>query len=68
VVAGAAACVLLGKPAYYGRFGCKTEPDLRLEAVPPQYFMAQAFVTALPRASVTYHPAFNPERNPHVPR
>jgi putative acetyltransferase len=56
--------VLLGKPAYYGRFGF----DLRLEAVPPQYFMARAFVTALPRASVTYHPAFNPERNPHVPR
>ena len=64
MVAGAAACVLLGKPAYYGRFGF----DLRLEAVPPHYVMAQAFGTALPWASVTYHPAFNPERNPHVPR
>jgi putative acetyltransferase len=56
---GAAGCVVLGDPAYYGRFGFKAEPDLRLEAVPPQYFMAQAFGTALPRATVTYHPAFN---------
>ena len=51
--------VVLGDPAYYRRFGFKAEPDLRLEAVPPQYFMAQAFATALPRATVTYHPAFN---------
>lgn len=51
--------VVLGEPAYYGHFGLKAEPDLRLEAVPPQYFMAQAFGTALPRATVTYHPAFN---------
>jgi len=56
---GAAGCVVLGDPAYYRRFGFKAEPDLRLDAVPPQYFMAQAFGTALPRASVTYHPAFN---------
>jgi putative acetyltransferase len=56
---GAAGCVLLGEPVHYGCFGFKAEPDLRLEAVPPQYFMAQAFGTALPRASVTYHPAFN---------
>ena len=51
--------VVLGEPTYYRHFGFKAEPDLRLEAVPPQYFMAQAFGTALPRATVTYHPAFN---------
>ena len=56
---GAVGCVVLGDPAYHGRFGFKAEPDLRLEAVPPQYFTAQAFGTALPRATVTYHPAFN---------
>lgn len=56
---GAAGCVVLGDPAYYRRFGFKAEPDLRLEAVPPQYFMVQAFATALPQATVTYHPAFN---------
>lgn len=64
----AAACVLPGEAPHYGRLGCKIEPELRLEAAPPQYFIAQAFATAVPRASVTYHPAFNPERNPHVPR
>lgn len=67
MVAGAAACVVLGGPAYYKRFGFKAEPGLRLEAVPPQYFMAQASGSGLPRATVTHHPAFNPARNPHVP-
>lgn len=59
MVAGATACVVLGEPAYYRRFGFEAEPDLWREAVPPQYFMAQAFGTALPRATVTYHPAIN---------
>lgn len=56
---GAAGCVLLGDPAYYGRFGFKAEPTLVLPEVPPEYFQAIAFATVIPSGTVTYHPAFN---------
>lgn len=56
---GAAGCVLLGEPGYYGRFGFRAEPDLVLPDVPPEYFQALAFRGPLPRGTVQYHEAFN---------
>lgn len=56
---GAAGCVLLGDPAYYSRFGFRHEPGLVLPDVPPEYFQALPFDTALPHGVVTYHEAFN---------
>lgn len=56
---GAAGCVVLGEPGYYGRFGFRAEPDLVLPGVPPAYFQAISFGTPLPRGIVTYHEAFN---------
>ncbi|APW42627.1 GNAT family N-acetyltransferase [Rhodoferax saidenbachensis] len=55
----AAGCVLLGDPAYYGRFGFKADPALVLAGVPPEYFQALRFGSAVPTAVVTYHAAFN---------
>jgi putative acetyltransferase len=45
---GAAGCVLLGDPLFYGRLGFRTE-----------YFQAFAFGATLPRGVVTYHAAFD---------
>ena len=38
----AAGCVLLGDPAYYGRFGFQAHAGLQLPGVPPGYFVALA--------------------------
>lgn len=56
---GAAGCVLLGDPQYYGRFGFKAEPALILPDVPPEYFQAISFGGPVPNGTVSYHEAFN---------
>lgn len=55
---GAAGCVVLGEPAYYGRFGFRADPALRLEGVPAPYFQALPFGRNPARGAVSYHPAF----------
>lgn len=55
---GAKGCVLVGDPAYYGRFGFETVADLTLPDVPPEYFQALKFVPTFPVGSVTFHKAF----------
>jgi predicted N-acetyltransferase YhbS len=56
--AGARGCVLVGEPAYYGRFGFRAEPALVLPDVPAEYFQAVSFVHDLPHGDVAFHPAF----------
>ncbi|WP_341502049.1 N-acetyltransferase [Gallaecimonas sp. GXIMD4217] len=56
---GAQGCVLLGEPAYYGRFGFENYPELVLPGVPPEYFQALALAGAVPTGEVSYHPAFS---------
>ncbi|RWA52083.1 GCN5 family acetyltransferase [Cupriavidus sp. UYMSc13B] len=56
---GAAGCVVLGDPAYYGRFGFAARPGLVLDGVPPEYFQALALDGGYPAGSVQYHDAFN---------
>lgn len=56
---GAAGCVVLGEPEYYGRFGFRAEPALVLPGVPPQYFQAIAFGAAVPTGTVAYQKAFD---------
>lgn len=58
---GAAGCVVLGEPEYYGRFGFKAEPGLVLPDVPPGYFQAMVFGAQVPGGTVAYHEAFNAE-------
>ncbi len=55
----AAGCVLLGDPAYYHRFGFRTDPALQLPGVPPQYFQTLAFTPVSPQGTVAYHPGFD---------
>lgn len=55
---GAAGCVLLGEPRYYGRFGFRVVPNLILPDVPAQYFQAISFGSSWPRGVVSYHAAF----------
>jgi putative acetyltransferase len=56
---GASGCVVLGEPAYYGRFGFQADPNLILPGVPPEYFQAASFDSSRPRGTVTYDEAFN---------
>lgn len=55
---GAQGCVVLGDPAYYGRFGFRADPRLTYGGVPPVYFQALAFSGDLPQGQVAYHAAF----------
>ncbi|MDT4815228.1 GNAT family N-acetyltransferase [Achromobacter agilis] len=55
---GAAGCVVLGDPAYYGRFGFARDASLTCPGVPPEYFMARVF-TRPARGEVAYHAAFS---------
>ena len=55
---GAHGCVLVGEPAFYGRFGFRAEPALVLAEVPPEYFQALHFAHDLPCGVVTFHAAF----------
>jgi putative acetyltransferase len=55
---GAAGCVVLGDPEYYGRFGFQA-PNLILPDVPPEHFQAISFDSTRPHGTVSYHQAFN---------
>ena len=55
---GAAGCVVLGEPGYYGRFGFLADPALVLPGVLPEYFQALQFGSTRPRGVVSYHAAF----------
>jgi len=54
----ASGCVVLGEPAYYGRFGFQADPSLVLAGVPPEYFQALRFRSSTARGTVVYHRAF----------
>ena len=65
---GAARCVVLGSPDYYGRFGFIADPDLILPGVPAQYFQALRSRGTQPCGTVTYHEAFRAEEPYEPPR
>ncbi|MEO2215883.1 N-acetyltransferase [Chromobacterium vaccinii] len=56
---GALGCVVLGDPAYYGRFGFRAHPGLTLPGIPAEYFQALAFGAETPVGEVAYDEAFN---------
>lgn len=57
---GAEGCVVLGEPAYYGRFGFAGGKRLRFEGAPPAYFMWLDLPPGRSAAAgrVDYHSAF----------
>jgi predicted N-acetyltransferase YhbS len=56
---GAAGCVVLGNPAFYGRFGFARSTGLHLPGVPPEDFMSVAWVPPSPSGEVAFHPGFD---------
>ncbi len=56
---GAAGCVVLGDPGYYGRFGFKIVDGLVYPGVPAEYFQALSFDGRFPHGEVAYHEAFS---------
>jgi len=56
---GASGCVVLGDPAYYGRFGFAATPRLLLPGIPAEYFHALLLNGVWPEGDVSYHEAFN---------
>ena len=55
---GADGCVVLGDPAYYGRFGFRADPRMTLADVPAEFFQVLPFGEEVPVGDVTYDPAF----------
>lgn len=55
----AAGCVVLGEPAFYGRFGFLADARMVLEGMPPAYFQCLPFGKVTPTAIVNYHNAFH---------
>ena len=55
---GAKGCVLVGYPEYYKRFGFYNPPDLILEGVPQEVFLALQFGNSKAQGSVEFHKAF----------
>lgn len=51
-------CVVLGDPAYYGRFGFVSDPELWYSDVPPEYFQRLSFAEITPKGEVKYHSEF----------
>ena len=55
---GARGCVVLGDPAYYGRFGFKADPALACPGAPEGLFQRIVFEGDAPRGAVRYAAAF----------
>lgn len=58
---GAAGCVLVGDPAYYGRFGFRSNPGLYMAGVPSEYVLWLPLATDDAKGELTHHPAFFPD-------
>jgi len=55
---GAEGCVVLGDPAYYGRFGFTSEHALRCGEVPVEYFQSIVLTGKPVAGEVAYHSGF----------
>ena len=55
---GAKGCVLVGDPKYYERFGFKNLPDLVLDGVPQEYFLALTLGVEKIHGTVMFHQGF----------
>lgn len=55
---GAGGCVVLGDPAYYGRFGFCHDPALVYPDAPAEYFQRLVLREPAPSGTVRYAPAF----------
>ena len=56
---GAKGCVLVGDPGYYEQFGFRSLPDLVIDGVPQQYFLALPFEVSKTSGTVIFHEGFS---------
>jgi len=61
---GSNGCVLVGDPQYYERLGFKDIPDLTLDGVPQEYFLALPFDKHATRGAVVLHEGFAAKGEP----
>lgn len=59
--AGARGIVLVGEPAYYGRFGFSASTGLAMPGVPPDYVLVLPLEGPAPVGSLRHHAAFGLE-------
>jgi putative acetyltransferase len=55
---GACGCVLVGDPAFYGRFGFRQYPGVAWHGVPEEYVLCLLMSGEMPTGEVVYHTAF----------
>ena len=55
---GGQGCVLVGDPNYYKQLGFKNYPEIILEGVPQEVFMALPFNKKIPQGLVEFHEGF----------
>lgn len=55
----AAGCVLVGNPAYYGRFGFRLFPELAPPGQPAQYYQILPLAVSEPDCIIAFHPLFS---------
>jgi putative acetyltransferase len=55
---GACGCVLVGDPAFYGRFGFRQHPGIEWKGVPDTNVLCLQLSGDVPAGEVSYHPAF----------
>jgi putative acetyltransferase len=55
---GACGCVLVGDPAFYGRFGFKQCPGVAWHGVPDDNVLCLLLCGEMPTGEVVHHPAF----------
>ena len=53
--------VLVGDPAFYGRFGFKQYPGVNCHGVPDENVLCLSLAGDIPAGEVTHHPAFSVE-------
>jgi putative acetyltransferase len=56
--AGLNGAALVGDPAYYGRFGFRAWPGLKLHGVPDKFVLALPFTDGVPNGALAHHEAF----------
>jgi len=56
--AGMNGAALVGDPAYYGRFGFRAWPGLKLHGVPDEFVLALPFTDGVPNGELAHHEAF----------
>jgi putative acetyltransferase len=59
---GTAGCVLIGEPAFYGRFGFRSVDALTMDGISQEFVLSLPFSECRAAGTVIHHPAFHAEK------